>query len=382
MSKSKFAFIGHVVSLEQFERLTWPGRICIGLPKKIKQKLLRCLPPMSLHFPEVRSLLEGKSVNGIGVICSLLPEDFVLIDERRIIQKIVRCIQLAKEKGANIATLGGFTSVVGDEGRVVSQQIDIPITSGNTYTVALITQSILRAVDLFELRPADLSVAVIGASGDLGIGCLKVLVKYFKKFRIAARNEKRLEFLASELSSTGRDFYVAKYVEDAISNANIILSVASALTTIVDPELLLPGAIVCDAAIPHSLSRELAQKRNDIFVYDGGIAKLWYPYSENLKTWYQMFKTTGIVGCLAEVMILALEGKLENYSLGRGNITPEKVQEIWSLGLRHGFDVGDYQSSGRRYSLEDIKSIKRSSMVYSADKEKRQISLAISRPEP
>jgi hypothetical protein len=41
-------------------------------------------------------------------------------------------------------------------------------------------------------------------------------------------------------------------------------------------------------------------------------------------------------GCLLEGMALALEGRFEPYSQGRGFITPQRVEEIESIAARHG----------------------------------------------
>jgi predicted amino acid dehydrogenase len=41
---------------------------------------------------------------------------------------------------------------------------------------------------------------------------------------------------------------------------------------------------------------------------------------------------------MAETMALALEGRLENFSLG-DDINPSKVDEIGRIGRKHGFDV-------------------------------------------
>jgi predicted amino acid dehydrogenase len=54
---------------------------------------------------------------------------------------------------------------------------------------------------------------------------------------------------------------------------------------------------------------------------------------------------------MAETMALALEGRLENFSLG-DNISPAKIEEIGQIGRKHGFDVwlgerkGDAVSDG------------------------------------
>jgi predicted amino acid dehydrogenase len=41
-------------------------------------------------------------------------------------------------------------------------------------------------------------------------------------------------------------------------------------------------------------------------------------------------------GCLLEGMALALERRFEPFSQGRGFITPERVEEIESIAVRHG----------------------------------------------
>ena len=41
-------------------------------------------------------------------------------------------------------------------------------------------------------------------------------------------------------------------------------------------------------------------------------------------------------GCLLEGMTLALEGRPEPFSRGRGFITPERVKEIAAMAARHG----------------------------------------------
>lgn len=52
--------------------------------------------------------------------------------------------------------------------------------------------------------------------------------------------------------------------------------------------------------------------------------------------------TDTIYGCFAEGIILALEKRFENYSFGRGNIMPAKIEEITALGKKHGFEVSDF----------------------------------------
>jgi fatty aldehyde-generating acyl-ACP reductase len=47
-------------------------------------------------------------------------------------------------------------------------------------------------------------------------------------------------------------------------------------------------------------------------------------------------------GCLLEGMVLAMEGRRDSFSKGRGQITPEKIEEIWEMALRHGFPLAPF----------------------------------------
>jgi predicted amino acid dehydrogenase len=59
-------------------------------------------------------------------------------------------------------------------------------------------------------------------------------------------------------------------------------------------------------------------------------------------------------GCLLEGMALALEGRYEPFSQGRGFITPQRVEEIESIASRHGIHLAPlYNSDGPvEYALD------------------------------
>jgi predicted amino acid dehydrogenase len=52
-------------------------------------------------------------------------------------------------------------------------------------------------------------------------------------------------------------------------------------------------------------------------------------------------------GCLLEGMALALEGRFEPFSQGRGSITQERVEEIETIAARHGIYLAPlYNANG------------------------------------
>jgi predicted amino acid dehydrogenase len=57
--------------------------------------------------------------------------------------------------------------------------------------------------------------------------------------------------------------------------------------------------------------------------------------------------------CLAETVVLALEGRFETFTVGR-NIEWEKVKEIYRLGLRHGMRLAAISGVNGVFTDEDL----------------------------
>jgi predicted amino acid dehydrogenase len=57
--------------------------------------------------------------------------------------------------------------------------------------------------------------------------------------------------------------------------------------------------------------------------------------------------------CLAETIVLALEGRFEIFTIGR-DIEWEKVKEIYKLGLRHGMKLAAISGVNGVFSDDDI----------------------------
>jgi len=60
-----------------------------------------------------------------------------------------------------------------------------------------------------------------------------------------------------------------------------------------------------------------------------------------------------VYACLAETIVLTLEGRFENFTLGR-TIEWEKVHEIYKLGLKHGMRLAAISGVNGVFSDEDI----------------------------
>ncbi len=61
--------------------------------------------------------------------------------------------------------------------------------------------------------------------------------------------------------------------------------------------------------------------------------------------------------CMAETMVLALEGRFEDYTVGK-HITTHQVKEIAQLAAKHGFKLGGFRSFEKPITEEEITRIK------------------------
>jgi hypothetical protein len=64
-----------------------------------------------------------------------------------------------------------------------------------------------------------------------------------------------------------------------------------------------------------------------------------------------------VYACLAETIVLTLESRFENFTLGR-NLEWEKVHEIYKMGLKHGMRLASISGVNGVYSDEDISRVR------------------------
>jgi hypothetical protein len=103
-------------------------------------------------------------------------------------------------------------------------------------------------------------------------------------------------------------------------------------------------------ARPLDLPPEEVAKRPDVLVIESGEIEL--------PTKVKGLKSIGlppnvIYACLAETIVLALEGRFEVFTVGR-DTEWEKVKEIYKLGLRHGMKLSAISGVGGVFSDEAI----------------------------
>src|SRR5690606_20271943 len=116
------------------------------------------------HITGVRSKT-GVEAEGWFVGCSLTSRQMIELPEPFVLKRIAQAARKAAELGARIVGLGAFTAVVGDGGITVSRLVDVPITTGNSYTVATALQGLEWAARSMGRDLRDSEVAILGATG-------------------------------------------------------------------------------------------------------------------------------------------------------------------------------------------------------------------------
>ena len=114
----------------------------------------------------------------------------------------------------------------------------------------------------------------------------------------------------------------------------IVTATSGAGKRILDIMKVKPGCVITDVARPLDIPAEDVTRRPDVLVIESGEIQL--PGEVHMK---DIGLPKGIAyACLAETIVLALEARFENFTLGR-NIEVEKVRGNHKVGLKTGKKV-------------------------------------------
>ncbi len=351
MEKGKFAFCIHPITYEDISRkYTLLGK----LPKGLLDRIIRIMPPSKVSEINGANSIYG-SCDGWFIGLPLVTQQIVSLPEEFVVKKIIQAGKLAESLGAKILGLGAFTSIVGDGGITVSENLNIAVTTGNSYTIATAIEAVEEACRVLDRDIKDCNAVVIGATGSIGKVCAQIMAPKVKSLSLVAPNKNKLENAAEEiLKITNKNVNIQTDIKYALKDADIVITVSSAIESIIKPDYLKSGAIVCDVARPRDVSVEVFEKRKDVLVIEGGVVEV--PGDINFNFNFG-FPPRLSYACMAETMILAMEGKYENYSIGK-NLSLEKVEEIKGLAKKHGFKLAGFRSFERVLKDEYLETIK------------------------
>ena len=350
-----FAFIIHPIDPKRDVSRKFPllGRV---LNERQIDFFSTFFPPVYISEIEgIRSEATGKEIKGWFIACPYTPRRMMELPERAVYRKIIQTGRFAEKLGAQMLGLGAFTSVIGDAGVTIAKALDVPVTTGDSYTVIVAVEAIREAACTMDIPLRSATAAVVGATGTIGQVCADLLADDVERLYLIGRRQDKLEELRDRLKVHARAELVISTSMDVLSEAQLILTVTSAVHDVIRPEFLQPGSVICDVARPRDVSAMVARVRDDILVIDGGMVDV--PGSVDFHFNFG-FPPGKAYACMAETIALALEGRFEDYTLGK-HLTRERVDKIDGIAKKHGFRLSGFRSFEREVTEEQIETVRR-----------------------
>jgi fatty aldehyde-generating acyl-ACP reductase len=354
--KTKVAFVGHPADMELYKayiRYLKPDKT---YSDKLLLKLFEWAP--SYKVTDWQGLTFDKSdyFDAHLIMVPFLP-DMKDIRLRKVVEKIDQALSISADSGCSVAALGAFTSIVlqGQE-QDFAQKHEIKLTSGNTLTAAVIVRSIEKTTAEFGIDLSKATLGIVGASGDIGSGCVSYFGNKVKKMILTARSIGPLETLRE--CGKGTFTCTVEITTDnnrAVQQSDIVIFVTSAYVPMYSQDDFRPGTIVCDASAPQNVT-VADPLRKDVFIYHGGIVSL--PFTLDPGFDIGLASPDSFYGCQIEGILLALDDSLP-CSWGRGNITREKL-DLFLGKLDSLPNLGISLSAGKHvYTDNDLNQYKR-----------------------
>ena len=336
-----FGIVWHLYNLHHLEKSLKMLSGDFKMPSaEFLSQLLHVTP--SFKFKDILNFKSktGQEVNGCFLVATFIP-DMIEQDIWSVFSRVVKACKVAEKYGVGIVVLGGFSSIVTERiEQPVTEQVDVPVTTGNAFTTAMAIDAVFKACELLNLELQSSKVAIVGGAGYIGSACARILAGKVSQLTISDKEKTGLNNLKQELEEKHKiHISISTDNRTAVRDADIVIAAASVSASILDIDWFKPGAVICDVGYPRNIHSS-PSARNDVFVFSGGLSKtpsrLLLPFDVGLPN------EDTVYGCFAEAIILALESRFESFSFAKDGITPEKVEEIRKLGLKHGFEVPDF----------------------------------------
>lgn len=338
----KVAWLFHMIDADDLITLE-PGAARLSFDER--EQYLRHLAPRA--NPLVMSSFDVQSTTGATVRFYAIGLPFTSkqmkqwLDEAnffRVRDSIDKAIKVARFIGCDVIALGQYTSIV-TRNATTLQLPRVGLTTGNSYTIALALEAIERALADRGLDAAAATLAVVGASGNIGQTCAEILAPRFGQTVLLGSSKpsalRRLEALQARLPRARVEADAA-----ALRGTDVVLAAANAPKPFLPADVFADGAVICDLSVPAAVIPEVRDTRPDLLLIGGGIARL--PFGEAHGIPGLPLAPGQVYGCMAETMLLGLEGVRD--ATFTGFLPAEHVYRLAAMAKRHGFMLGEYKT--------------------------------------
>ncbi len=363
---NRFAFVIHPLSQEFLKKDKAVDMLSNFTPPAFLdavEKVIAYAPPWV--YSRVTGIKSPQGVEAEGWLLTVggTPKQMLAHSPEFTYSRLLQAARMAKRMGAQIMGLGAFTKVVGDAGVTVAKKANIPITTGNSYSASgalWAAADAVRRMELINIKKGErirANTMVLGATGAIGAVCSRLIAKAFHEIILVGRNTAKLLALKESIlkEDPKTKITVTTRPDKFLKDMDVIVTATSgAGKKVLDITQVKPGCVITDVARPLDLSPEDVAKRPDVLVIESGEIELpGHPEMKNIG-----LPDKVVYACLAETIVLALEGLFEVFTIGR-DIEWEKVKTIYKLGLKHGMKLAAISGVNGVFTDEDIATVKK-----------------------
>ncbi|HEY8416504.1 MAG TPA: aminotransferase class III-fold pyridoxal phosphate-dependent enzyme [Limnochordales bacterium] len=393
--EGRFAFLVHPLDLRNYTEFdpSFEPYTEVEL-ERLSRRFNGLMEPFVVGATRVVSAT-GQRAYGEFVVVPRTTRQLVDGPRRENLAVVAAAVELARDRGAGIVGLGAYTAIVSRSGRALTH-LGVALTTGNSYTVVAAIEALLEAGTRLGADLARSTAAVVGATGSIGRGTALLLAPEVQRLilignpRSGAKAYERLLAVAAEVAQwvlaerdRGREFpagtlaawllhrpelpgtgagpeafqaAMARLLEvpdcpirlttdvaAGLPDSEMVVIATSTAEEFVTPDMLRPGAVICDMSRPPNVSRRVEVERPDVLVLDGGVIEVpgrpWFG-------WDFGYEQGLAYACMSETMMLALEKDYRHTSLG-SDLTPESILRMRELAARHGFRLAGLRSFDR-----------------------------------
>ncbi|GAA6525586.1 dehydrogenase [Intrasporangium sp. DVR] len=363
--KSRFAFVIHPLSQQYFqnvEPLRTLARVTPGFVMDGVEKAIAYIPPFTYSHVTGITSPTGAEAEGWLISVGGTPKELLSHSPEFTYAQLLAAANTAKQLGAQVMGLGAFTKVVGDAGVTVAKRAPLPVTTGNSYSASGALWAAHEALQRLGLVEVDDEgrmrgkAMVIGATGAIGSVCARLLALACDELWMVSPESAKLLALKDEIrrDHPRAGVHVTARPGAHLADMDVIVTATSgAGKRILDITQVKPGCVITDVARPLDLSAEDVAKRPDVLVVESGEIEL--PGDVRMKS---IGLPKGVAyACLAETVVLALEGRYETFTVGR-DIEWARVKEIYRLGLKHGMRLATISGVNGVFTDEQIATVR------------------------
>jgi len=368
---NRFAYLIHPLSQNHLKKIKAVDMLSSIVPQSMNtvEKLMAHSPPFV--YSRVKGIKSPTGVEAEGWLISLgeTADAMETHSPDFTTQKILKAAEKAKKMGAQLMGISMLPKGLHGTSVEVGKYAALPITTGISYTASTAlwaTAEAVRQMGLSTLKDGKVIKAkamVIGATGDVGRICSRLLATAFESVHIVSRNMAKLLSLQKilEEQKPGLKLQISTRVDRFLDDMDVVVIASSQARESIDIMRFKPGCVITDITRPMIFSPKDIVKRQDVLVITGGEIKL---PGEALE-----MKDIGLphglaYAGLAETIILALEGRFDDFIKGRNHRTQwEKVKEIYKLGIKHGMTLSSISGIDGPLSEEDILRVKSQALM-------------------